>query len=528
MTAPSAPETTPDWLSGAVLYQIYPQSFADSDGDGIGDFPGVLRHLDYLAWLGVDVVWFSPCFTSPFADAGYDVSDYFTVAPRYGTNDDLRRVVDAARDRGIRVMLDLVPGHTSHRHEWFRRSAADPDDHRYIWSDRVGSPVSRWIPAPGARDGYYLANFYPVQPALNFGYARMDPAEPWRQPVDAPGPRANRAALREIMAYWFDQGVAGFRVDMAFSLVKDDPGMVETGRLWTGIRQWIDREYPDRALIAEWGDPGVSVPAGFHADFFLHFVGDALRSLWGNSQGSHSFRWNTDPCFFAPEGEGSMRPFLDAWERATGAIGGVGHVALPTANHDFSRLAVGTRTREMTAPVFAFLMTWPTLPTIYFGDEIGMRYVPDTPDVEGADLDDGQRRQGSRTPMQWDGTAGAGFSTADQDRFYLPLDPAPDRPDVADSLADPGSLLNQVQRLIALRRARPALGSTGSVEVLNETYPLVYRRGDDHLIIINPRRAPARFTLKGADALRPLEVRGVTVDGDEMTADGFSYGVFTR
>jgi maltose alpha-D-glucosyltransferase/alpha-amylase len=222
---------TPAWLSEAILYQIYPQSFADSDGDGVGDFPGVLKHLDYLAWLGVDVVWFSPCFASPFADAGYDVSDYLTVAPRYGTNDDLQRVIDGAAERGIRVMLDLVPGHTSHRHPWFTASAGDPDDHRYIWSDRVGTPVSRWIPSPGTREGYYLANFYPVQPALNFGYARTNPAEPWRQPVDAPGPRANRAALREIMAYWFDRGVAGFRVDMAFSLVKDDPGGVETGRV---------------------------------------------------------------------------------------------------------------------------------------------------------------------------------------------------------------------------------------------------------------------------------------------------------
>jgi maltose alpha-D-glucosyltransferase/alpha-amylase len=519
---------TPAWLSEAILYQIYPQSFADSDGDGVGDFPGVLKHLDYLAWLGVDVVWFSPCFASPFADAGYDVSDYLTVAPRYGTNDDLQRVIDGAAERGIRVMLDLVPGHTSHRHPWFTASAGDPDDHRYIWSDRVGTPVSRWIPSPGTREGYYLANFYPVQPALNFGYARTNPAEPWRQPVDAPGPRANRAALREIMAYWFDRGVAGFRVDMAFSLVKDDPGGVETGRLWREVREWVDREYPDRALISEWGDPGVSVPAGFHADFFLHFVGDALRSLWGNAQGSHSRQWDDNPCFFAPEGEGSMRPFLDAWRSAVDTIDGAGRIALPTANHDFSRLACGTRTREMTAPVFAFLLTWPTLPTIYFGDEIGMRYVPGTPDTEGADLGDGQRRQGSRTPMQWDGTEGAGFSTAKPDHFYLPLDPDPGRPNVADSMADPDSLLHQVRRLIALRKARPSLGSAATTELLHEDYPLAYRRGGDHVVVINPRREPGRLTLPGAAGLRPLEVRGITVNGDEIVADGFSYGVFTR
>jgi glycosidase len=246
--------TVPAWLADAVLYQIYPQSFADSNGDGIGDLGGILERLDYLQWLGVDTVWFSPCFTSPFADAGYDVSDYFSIAPRYGTNDDLVAVTDAARERGIRVLLDLVAGHTSDQHPWFRAWADDPGDDRYIWSPKVGAPAGAWAPAPGRRGGYFMLNFYPCQPALNFGYARDDAREPWRQPVDAPGPRANRAALREIMAFWFDRGVSGFRVDMASSLVKDDPGYVETGKLWGEMRAWIDRAYPDNVLVPEWGD----------------------------------------------------------------------------------------------------------------------------------------------------------------------------------------------------------------------------------------------------------------------------------
>jgi maltose alpha-D-glucosyltransferase/alpha-amylase len=222
-----------------------------------------------------------------------------------------------------------------------------------------------------------------------------------------------------------------------------------------------------------------------------------------------------------------MRTFLNAWQQAADAIGGVGQIALPTANHDFSRLACGTRTREMTAPVFAFLLTWPTLPTIYFGDEIGMRYVPGTPDREGADLGDGQLRQGSRTPMQWDASEGAGFSTAKPDRFYLPLDPAPDRPNVADSLTDPDSLLNRVQRLIALRRTHPALGSTADVEVLSDTYPLAYRRGTDHLVVVNPRQEAARITIPGFTAFHPLEAYGITGQGDDVTAEGFSYGIYT-
>jgi len=528
--------TLPGWLADAVIYQIYPQSFADSNGDGIGDLPGVLSRLDYLKWLGVNTIWLNPCFLSEFGDAGYDVADYLTIAPRYGGNEDFEHLIEAARTRGIRVMLDLVAGHTSHLHEWFKASADDPADDRFIWSESVHAPVRSWIPSPGRRPGYYLANFYPIQPALNYGYARMDPAEPWRQPVDAPGPLANRAALREIMAYWFDRGVSGFRVDMAYSLVKDDPGRLQTAALWGEMRDWIDREYPDRALLSEWGDPKVSVPAGIHVDFFLHFVGRGLRSLWDNAQGSHAAAWGTDPCYFAPEGEGSMKEFLAAWREADTAIDGAGHIALPTANHDFSRLACGTRTREMTAPAFAFLLTWPTLPVIYFGDEIGMRYVPGLPDKEGSQLDD-EARQGSRTPMQWDGSPNAGFSTAAPERLYLPIDPDEDRPTVAAERADDSSLLNQVRRLLALRAAHPALGTGGTVEVLNTGYPFVYTRGGTHLVVTNPRREPAGFDAsglgagRGADAgsgleLRGLEVHGVTVAGNEVRCAPFSYGVF--
>ncbi|MGH3416845.1 MAG: alpha-amylase family glycosyl hydrolase, partial [Actinocrinis sp.] len=507
-------------------------SYADSDGDGIGDFAGLIGRLDYLKWLGVDTVWFNPCFVSEFGDAGYDVADFLTIAPRYGGNEDFVRLIDAARSRGIRVMLDLVAGHTSHLHPWFRASADDPSDDRYIWSDSVHGPVRSWIPSPGRRPGYYLANFYPIQPALNYGYARMDPAEPWRQPVDAPGPRANRAALREIMAYWFDRGVSGFRIDMAYSLVKDDPDRTATAALWGEMRAWIDREYPDRALLSEWGDPKTSVPAGIHVDFFLHFVGRALRSLWDNAQGSHAASWGTDPCFFAPEGEGSMKEFLAAWREADAAIGGAGYIALPTANHDFSRLTCGTRTRDMVAPAFAFLLTWPTLPVIYYGDEIGMRYVPGLPDKEGSQLND-EARQGSRTPMQWDGTANAGFSTAAPERLYLPIDPDVDRPSVSAQRDDPDSLLNQVRRLIALRATHPALGSGATVEVLSTGYPFVYTRGGTHLIVANPRREAAGFDASelvgpsgGGLNLRPLEVHGVTVAGARLEAAPFAYGVF--
>ncbi|MFE4539772.1 alpha-amylase family glycosyl hydrolase [Streptomyces scopuliridis] len=530
----------PAWLADAVFYQIYPQSFADSDGDGIGDFAGITGRLDHLAWLGVNTVWLNPCFASPFRDAGYDVSDYLTVAPRYGTDDDLARLVDEARRRGIRVLLDLVAGHTSDQHPWFTAAADDPGDHRYIWTDtRTGSGPDAAFPAgfvasPGARPGAYLPNFFDSQPALNFGYARSDPAEPWRQAPDAPGPLANRAALREIMDHWLALGLAGFRVDMAASLVKDDAGNTETRALWTELRHWLDATHPEAVLLAEWGDPAVSVPAGFHTDFFLQFGGPTegrpLRSLWNNRQGTDNDGWDPVDCFFDPAGQGSPSTFVDAWREAVSVIGdGGGHVALPTANHDFARLNCGPRTAEQLPAAFVFQLTWPTLPAIYYGDEIGMRFIPGLPDTEGSVLGPRYNRAGSRTPMQWDDGPNAGFSAASTpDSLYLPLDPSPDRPTVAAQRADEGSLLHLVRRLIALRRGTPRLGPAGSVDVLHSGYPFVYVRGGRYLVVVNPRATPATRTAIALDTTRAdaLEVSGVTVDGTTITAQGFAYGVF--
>ncbi|MFE7766064.1 alpha-amylase family glycosyl hydrolase [Streptomyces sp. NPDC057438] len=517
----------PTWLADAVFYQIYPQSFADSDGDGIGDFAGIAEHLDHLSWLGVDTVWLNPCFVSPFRDAGYDVADYLNVAPRYGTNDDLARLVDEAAPRGIRILLDLVAGHTSVDHPWFRASANDPDDHRYIWAPH-GRPEG-FVASPGSRPGAYLPNFFDSQPALNFGYARGNPAEPWRLPVDADGPRANRHALRTIMDHWLSLGVAGFRVDMAASLVKDDPDRVETSRLWTELRHWLDAAHPDAVLLAEWGEPEVSVPAGFHADFFLHFGGAtdglALRSLWNNGEGTVHEQWDPLDCFFDASGHGSPRPFVEAWRQASAAVGGAGSIALPTANHDFSRLNCGPRTAGQLPAAFVFQMTWPTLPAIYYGDEIGMRYVPGLPDTEGSVLGPRYNRAGSRTPMQWDGTPNAGFSSAPADRLYLPVDPSPDRPDVAAQRADDTSLLHLVRRLIALRRRTPELGAGGSVEVLHAGYPFVYVRGGRYLVVVNPQRHTASCPYEPA-VPGTLEARGVVVSDGTITAQGFGYGVF--
>ena len=524
----------PAWLSDAVLYQVYPQSFADSNGDGIGDLRGLADRLDYLSWLGVTALWLNPCFASPMRDAGYDVADYFTVDPRYGTNDDLAALADQARTRGIRVLLDLVVAHTADTHPWFAASARDADDHRYIWaSPPDGRLPEGFVASPGPRPGGYLPNFFDSQPALNFGYARQHPDQPWRQPARADWPRANRAAIAAIMDHWLRLGVAGFRADMAFSLVKDDPDGAETARVWTEVRAWLDRAHPDAALLSEWGHPALAVPAGFHADFFLQFGGPdngrPLRTLWSTGTANNRPAWDADgPCYFDADARGHATPFLAAYRDALAVIGEPGHIALPTANHDFARLRTGPRTPEQLPPAFAFQLTFPTLPTIYYGEEIGMRYVPGLPDHEGSVMPAGHNRAGSRTPMQWDSGPSAGFSAAPAERLYLPVDPDPHRPTVAGQRADPGSLLHTVRDLIALRRAHPEFGPGGSLEILHDGYPLVYLRGGRFLVIVNPSRTTQvwpndRPGLPRATAVRPTDV---TVTDAAITAGPFSFGIF--
>lgn len=529
-------------LGSVVLYQIYPQSFADSNGDGIGDLAGIRERLDYLAWLGVDALWLNPCFVSPFADAGYDVADFLSVAPRYGTNENLTELCAAAAERGIAVLLDLVAGHTSDQHPWFL-AASRPDAepavrHRYIWSETAREG---WYPPAGGSDaGWYLPNFFPVQPALNYGYARPNPDEPWRQLVGDPGPQANRAALREIMAHWFDRGVAGFRVDMAASLVKDDPGLVETGRLWRDMREWIDAEYPGRILVAEWGDPALSVPAGFHADFLLQFGGAdeglGYRSLLNNNAGTVHEIWQQETCWAEASGSGDAAYFGQAWQAAATAIaaadkqgryGRTGIIGLPTANHDFTRLVAGPRDPRQAAVPLTLILTWPALPSLYYGDELGMRYVPDTPEFEGSRLGPRYDRAGSRTPMQW-GDLGADYGpgTPAESR-YLPADPAPGAPTVAAALDDPDSLLHLTHRLIALRHSDPRLHAGAPVRVLATGYPAAYLRGDDEslLVLLNPSDRPVSQALPDERTASVLLGRGVAVTAAGIRLEAFGYAV---
>ncbi len=475
----------PKWLDNAIFYEIYPQTFRDTNGDGIGDFQGILEKLDYIRDLGCNAIWLNPCFHSPFGDAGYDVADYCMAAPRYGSNEDLKRIFEEAHRRGIRVLLDLVPGHTSIEHPWFKESMkAERNAYtdRYVWTDSVWKRPGGMdcLRAISDRDGACAVNFFSNQPALNYGYYKVE--ESWQQPVDAPGPRATLEAMKDVMRFWLRMGCDGFRVDMAMSLVKNDPESRGTIALWREVMDFLGREFPDAAMISEWGEPDKSLAGGFHMDFLLH---------GGPSHYDDLFRC-AEP-FFSSRGKGDASKFAAHYRMYVEKTGGKGLICIPSGNHDTARLAPLLQGDELKI-AFAFLLTMPGAPFIYYGDEIGMRYVEGLTSVEG-----GYHRTGARTPMQWDDSINAGFSAAPTDRLYIRQDSSPDRPTVQSQMADPNSLLHEIQRLIAVRQAHDALQSNSGVEFVyaqENAYPLAYIRGSGHeklLVILNPAGRDVSF-----------------------------------
>jgi glycosidase len=381
--APLIMKKSPAWLQSAVFYQIYPQSFCDSNADGIGDIPGIIRKLNYLKWLGVNALWLNPCFVSPFKDAGYDVADYYRVAPRYGNNADLRRLFNEAHRRGMRVLLDLVPGHTSDQHPWFQASCKAKKNRYsdwYIWTHSVwdsganpspGFGAQRFINGYAERDGNFATNFFYCQPALNFGFAKRDPKFKWQQSMDDPGPQAMRAEIRRIMDFWLRMGADGFRVDMAPSLIKNDKGRRENMALWRENRAWLDRKYPGRVLISEWGEPRQSIPGGFHMDFLLPFEHVAYASLF-RAEIFHYLIPDKSGNFFATAGKGNISLFVKDYLAMLKKTRGRGFIAIPSGNHDMARVSAHRTMRDLKI-VFAFLLTQPGVPYIYYGDEIGMR-----------------------------------------------------------------------------------------------------------------------------------------------------------
>jgi alpha-glucosidase len=480
------------WLDG-VIYQIYPRSFADANGDGIGDLRGITAHLDHLRWLGVDAIWLSPITVSPNADWGYDVADYCDVDPSLGTLADLDELVAEAAARDLRIVLDLVPNHTSSEHPWFKdartsRHAAHRD--WYVWAD--GDPPGRpdgkvpnnWLSPFGGpawsfdatTDQWYLHHFMPEQPDLNW----------WNDGVVEEFDR--------ILRFWFDRGVAGFRIDVCHMIVKDKllrdnppgdwwedttlehydafrPELHDVLRRWRAI---ADEYEPPRLLLGETYLSGATRLAAFYGQ------GDELHLAFNFPFLKAPFYAETLSALVR-ETEAALPP--DAWPVWTGS------------NHDHSRLPTRWCDND-PARVRAALLLLLTLrgtPVLYYGDEIGM---PDTPIIRSQLHDPvGFRtwplplgRDPERTPMPWRAGPGAGFTEAEVTP-WLPIGDA-ERVNVADQRSDPSSILTYCRTLLAFRRERDDL-RRGAYEQLDAPDGVwVFRRGAGTVVAVNLSAAP--------------------------------------
>ncbi len=509
----------PKWLKDAVFYEIYPQSFFDTNSDGIGDLPGIIEKLDYIRDLGCNALWINPCFDSPFRDAGYDVRDYKKVAPRYGTNEDLYRLFDEAHGKGFHVLLDLVAGHTSEEHEWFLQSGkAEKNEYsnRYIWTDHCFRPISGYpyIAGERERDGTYMLNFFKCQPALNYGF--LNCTEEWQLPIDHPDCIATREAMKDIMRFWLDHGCDGFRVDMAMSLVKnDDEEQAGTCAVWRDVRGMLDAEYPDAAIVSEWGAPRKSLGAGFHMDFCLHWEGNGYSTLlrdYGTVEHPRE-----DHSFFKKDGGGDVTRFLEEYVPDYNETKKEGYYCMLTGSHDTVRAKYNLSDRELKI-AYTFLFTMPGVPFLYYGDEIGMRYLT-IPTKEG-----GYYRTGSRTPMQWSGGQNAGFSDAAAKDLYLPVDTGEEAPNVEAQEADPDSLLHTVKALLTLRHVEEDLQADAPFEVAyaeSGKVPFVYHRGNI-LVALNPSGETARASIDASEKAVLFSVGGGDIASGEIVLEAQS------
>lgn len=502
---PKEPEkpNCPAWVHNAVFYEIYPQTFYDSNNDGIGDLNGITQKLDYVKSLGVTAVWLNPFYESPFKDAGYDVSDFYKVAPRYGTEEDINNLIKEAHNKGLKLIIDFVPGHTSIDHPWFK-AAAEPKPNKYsnwyIWTNSTwhnGGPefAGKMVNGYSERDGNYMTNFFWHQPALNFGFGKTDPSKPWQLAVNHPDVLALREEMKNVMRYWLKKGVDGFRVDMAGSLVKNDVNH-DCSKWWLEVRQMMEKEFPNTFMVSEWSHPKSAIDGGFHSDFFHWFKEyedlfrkESWRSLNGFSEG-HSY--------FDKEGKGDIKEFLNTYLDQYNQTKDKGYISIPVGNHDLSRVNI-KRTDKDLEIIYTFLLTMPGVPFMYNGDEIGMRQLYDLPYKEGCY----KPRAGARTPMQWSRSANLGFSKAPADKLYLAVDGAADAPVVSEQEANPNSLLNHLKKLFVLRRDEKALAAYAEFTPLfaeKNKYPFVYLRSNGNekmLVCLNPsgQDATASFQL---------------------------------
>jgi alpha-glucosidase len=491
-----------DWWKTGIIYQVYPRSFQDSDGDGVGDLNGVRRRLDHLVELGVDAVWISPIFVSPMADFGYDIADYRAIDPLFGTLEDFDALVRETHARGLKLILDFVPNHTSDQHPWFlesRRSRTSPRRNWYIWRDGKldGAPPNNWLSNFGGpawtwdetSGQFYHHAFLEQQPDLN-----------WRNPEV-------RAAMYEVLRFWLDRGVDGFRVDVLWHLIKDaqfrdnppnpaftpdQPGIErflqlrsadqpEVHEVVAEMRKVVD-DYPDRVLIGEIYLPIERVVAYYGRDLsgaHLPFNFQLLQTAW---RADEIHRIVADYEKALPPG---------AWPNWV------------LGNHDRPRIA--SRVGAAQARVAAMLLlTLRGTPTLYYGDELGLGQVAIPPELvqdpwEKNEPGLGLGRDPCRTPMPWDGSPGAGFTTGSP---WLPLNPDWKTRNVAAEATDPGSMLSLHRRLIALRRSSEALRLGAYVPVSADNGVLVFERrtaSERLAVALNLTHAPQKVGMP-ADA----------------------------
>lgn len=444
------------WWQRGIIYQIYPRSFQDSNGDGVGDLQGIIQRLDHFATLGVDAIWLSPIYPSPLADFGYDVANYCDVAPIFGKLADFDRLTGEMHSRGLRLIMDFVPNHTSIEHPWFRESRSSrnsPKRDWYIWRDsgatgfpnnwvsHFGGPAWEW---DDATKQYYYHSFLKEQPDLN-----------WRNPEV-------KQAMYDVLRFWLDRGVDGFRVDVLWLLIKDDqfrdnplnPGYLlgqpshnrllpfytanrpEVHAVVREMRSVIDA-YPDRVLIGEIYLPAEKLVAYYEPNLSganLPFNFQLLQTAWNAA---------------------SIARIIEEYESA------LPQGAWPNwvlGNHDNPRIAskIGTAQARVAAML---LLTLRGTPTIYYGEEIGMTNVliPAEEVQDPAEKNEpglGLGRDPERTPMPWDSSPNAGFTSG---KPWLPLGPDHVNMNVAALCESPGSILNLYRRLIELRQGRPEL-----------------------------------------------------------------------
>jgi alpha-glucosidase len=519
------------WWQRGIVYQVYPRSFQDSDGDGVGDLPGITSRLDYLRWLGVDAVWISPVYPSPMKDFGYDVSDYCGIHPMFGTLDDFDELVEEAHARGLKVILDFVPNHSSDQHPWFRESRRSRDDPKrdwYIWRDPApdGGPPNNWLSNFGgpawtldeATGQYYYHAFLKEQPDLN-----------WRNP------RVVRAML-EVLRFWLERGVDGFRVDVIWHLIKDpefrdnppNPDWTPDQRPYDALRKTYSTDQPEvhdviaqmRRLFDEY-DERVLIGE-------IYLPVERLVRYYGEEMSGVHLPFNFQ-LILAEWDARHLEGLIEEYEAALPEGGWPNWVL---GNHDQHRIA--TRVGAAQARVAAMLLlTLRGTPTLYYGDEIGMHDVEIPPDrvqdpFEKNVPGKGLGRDPERTPMQWDASENAGFTTGEP---WLPIAGDHRVVNVETERDAPRSTLSLYRRLIDLRRGEPALEVGGFEPVSAEGDVLAYVRradqgGSDFLVVLNlgpePHvlRAPEWFRGGTVAVSTHREREGAWIPGDvELRGD---------